>query len=279
MAGQSVFSETENVIAEPPKFVVISNQYDKPEFARLYFCETCEIAGVLTNVVTLDGDKERVLSKYVKEVITIPEIRYDLTQSFAFDAARKALGELTAAVMAYPHLRAKLLPLGQELKTIADAGANGYQRRNGQWAKPEVVGMEAAGLVIREVSGKEYRNAEITGKEPDGLMVKHEGGVSKVLFLNLPKEIQDEHGFDPIAAEAYRKEKEAARVPAWQQRMFNAGNATSLTSPAAAGSDINYGFERFVEKGINTAGGQIIYGDGRKGGPDLFAAPATPSPA
>ena len=214
MAGQAALSENENVIVEPPKVVVISNQYDKPEFARLYLCETCDIAGVVTNVVTLDGDKEQVLSKYVKEVITIPEIRYDLTQSFQFDAARKALGELTAAVDAYPNLRAKLLPLGQELKTIADAGANGYQRRNGQWAKPDAAGMQAAGLVIREVSGKEYRNAEITGKEPDGLMVKHDGGVSKVLFLNLSKELQDEHGFDPIAAEAYRKSMLTSKTPA-----------------------------------------------------------------
>ena len=214
MAGLTAFSETENVSGEPPKFVVISNQYDKPEFARLYLCETCDIAGVVTNVVTLDGDKEQVLSKYVKEVITIPEIRYDLTQPFQFDAARKALGELTAAVDAYPNLRAKLLPLGQELKTIADAGANGYQRKNGQWAKPDAAGMQAAGLVIREVSGKEYRNAEITGKEPDGLMVKHDDGVSKVLFLNLPKELQDEHGFDPIAAEAYRKSLMASKTPA-----------------------------------------------------------------
>jgi len=214
VAGQTVFSETEKVIAESPKFVVISNRYDKPELARLFMCETFKNSGVVINIVTLEGDREQFLSRYLKEVITIPETRFDLTQSFQFDAARKALGELTTAVDAYPNLRTKLLQLGQELKTIVDAGANGYVRRNGQWAKPEVAEMKASELVIREVSGKEYRNAEIIRKEPEGLIVKHDSGVSKVLFLNLPKELQDEHGFDPIAAEAYRKSMLVSKTPA-----------------------------------------------------------------
>ena len=240
IAGLS--SSTRNLCAAdppmaPPRFVVIMNDYEKPEFARALFASSYEDFGTVVAIGTGETQSERVYKQKVKQVIPIPDLKVDLLDPSQFLEVGRSLADLTSAVEKYPQLRAHLLPLGSEMKTIVDSGAAGLVRRAGAWAKLEMRDSEApATLVLRELSGREYRNAKITGKEPDGLMVKHEGGVSKVLFANLPKEIQTEHGYDPVEAETYRVARTTAVAPPAAPAMAPAEPVSSGPSDAKPGT-------------------------------------------
>ena len=53
---------------------------------------------------------------------------------------------------------------------------------------------------FKTVNGKEYKNATITRVEPDGVVLKHKSGVSKVYFAALPKEVQERFHYDSAKA-------------------------------------------------------------------------------
>ncbi len=237
-----LFSSTRNIPATepptaPPRFVVIVNDYEKPEFARVLFATSYDDFGAVVAIGTGEKQSERVYKQKVKQVIPIPDLKIDFLDPSQFLEVERCLADLTSAVETYPQLRAQLLPLGAEMKTIVDSGAAGLVRRAGAWAKSEMQESGApATLVLRELSGREYRNAEITGKEPDGLMVKHEGGVSKVLFVNLPKELQDKYEFDPIEAEKYRVARTTAVAPPAAPAMSPAEPVSSGPSDAEPGT-------------------------------------------
>ena len=52
-----------------------------------------------------------------------------------------------------------------------------------------------ASLVLAEdfktVDGKEYKDATVSRIEPDGLVLKTKSGISKVYFVELPKDVQE----------------------------------------------------------------------------------------
>jgi hypothetical protein len=50
--------------------------------------------------------------------------------------------------------------------------------------------------------GKEYKNATISRVEPDGIVLKTKSGISKVYFVELPKEVQERFHYDPEKAAA-----------------------------------------------------------------------------
>jgi sRNA-binding protein len=64
---------------------------------------------------------------------------------------------------------------------------------------------------FKTVNGKEYKNAEVTHVEPDGIVLKIHSGISKVYFTELPKEIQQRFNYDPQRAIAYIAVQAAAR--------------------------------------------------------------------
>ena len=43
---------------------------------------------------------------------------------------------------------------------------------------------------FKTVEGKEYKGATVTRVEPDGIVVKMKSGISKLYFVELPKEVQ-----------------------------------------------------------------------------------------
>lgn len=59
--------------------------------------------------------------------------------------------------------------------------------------------------------GQMFRNTEILLTEPDGLTFRHDGGETKLGFPALGEEMQEKHGFDPIQAWKYARDKAAAR--------------------------------------------------------------------
>jgi len=56
---------------------------------------------------------------------------------------------------------------------------------------------------FKTIFGKEYKDATITGVEPDGIHVKYKSGISKLYFTELPKEVQERFHYDPERATTY----------------------------------------------------------------------------
>jgi hypothetical protein len=44
---------------------------------------------------------------------------------------------------------------------------------------------------FRTISGKEYKDATVSRAEPDGIVIRTKGGISKVYFTELPKDVQE----------------------------------------------------------------------------------------
>lgn len=61
----------------------------------------------------------------------------------------------------------------------------------------------ALGDDFKTIAGKEYKDATVTRVEPDGILVKYKSGISKLYFVELPKEVQERFHYDPQQATAY----------------------------------------------------------------------------
>lgn len=53
------------------------------------------------------------------------------------------------------------------------------------------------------VSGKEYKDVTVTRVEPDGIVLKTKAGISKVYFVELPKDVQERFHYNAAIASAY----------------------------------------------------------------------------
>ena len=62
---------------------------------------------------------------------------------------------------------------------------------------------------FKTVNGKEYKDANVTRVEPDGIVVKTKSGVTKVYFAELPKEVQERFHYDSEKAASYSAEQAA----------------------------------------------------------------------
>jgi len=58
-----------------------------------------------------------------------------------------------------------------------------------------ILGILSASLTLADdfktVNGKEYKNATVSRVEPDGVVLKSKSGISKVYFVELPKDVQE----------------------------------------------------------------------------------------
>ena len=62
---------------------------------------------------------------------------------------------------------------------------------------------------FKTVNGKEYKDATVTRVDPDGIVVKTKSGITKVYFIELPKEVQERFHYDPEKAASYSAEQGA----------------------------------------------------------------------
>jgi hypothetical protein len=65
---------------------------------------------------------------------------------------------------------------------------------------------------FKVISGKEYKNVNVSRVEPDGIVLISKSGISKVYFTELPKEVQDRFNYDAAQAAAYSAEQTASQV-------------------------------------------------------------------
>jgi len=56
---------------------------------------------------------------------------------------------------------------------------------------------------FKSVQGKEYKNVTVSRVEPDGIVLKSKSGISRVYFVELPKEVQERFHYNPAIASAY----------------------------------------------------------------------------
>jgi thioredoxin 1 len=56
---------------------------------------------------------------------------------------------------------------------------------------------------FRAIDGKEYKNVTVSRIEPDGIMLRTKSGISKVYFVELPKEVQERFHYNAAIASAY----------------------------------------------------------------------------
>jgi hypothetical protein len=70
---------------------------------------------------------------------------------------------------------------------------------------------------FKTINGKEYKGATVAHVEPDGIVLKTKSGISKVYFVELPKEVQQRFNYNPQQAAAYSA-AEAANATSQNQR-------------------------------------------------------------
>jgi hypothetical protein len=84
---------------------------------------------------------------------------------------------------------------------------------------------------FKTINDKEYKNATVSRVEPDGITVKFSGGVVKIPFTELPKELQEKYHYNPEASQKFAAESAeqiaatAAVAADTQSRKIEAGNA------------------------------------------------------
>ena len=70
---------------------------------------------------------------------------------------------------------------------------------------------------FKTMDGKEYKDATVSRVEPDGIVVKTKSGISKLYFVQLPKEVQQRFHYDPQTASAYSAQQ-AAQCEVYQKQ-------------------------------------------------------------
>jgi hypothetical protein len=70
---------------------------------------------------------------------------------------------------------------------------------------------------FKTTKGKEYKDATVTGVEPDGIVVKTKSGISKLYFAELPQDVQQRFHYNPQTAAAYSAQQ-AAHYEAYQNK-------------------------------------------------------------
>ena len=56
---------------------------------------------------------------------------------------------------------------------------------------------------FKTIDGKEYKGATVSRVEADGIIVKTKSGISKLYFVELPKEVQQRFNYNPRQAAAF----------------------------------------------------------------------------
>lgn len=82
---------------------------------------------------------------------------------------------------------------------------------DGQSQEPPAENLNTEIGDLTTLKGKTYKNCKIKRLDPDGLYVSHSGGIGKIYFSELPKEISEKFGYDPDFANDFAQ-REAERM-------------------------------------------------------------------
>src|SRR6266480_3757805 len=82
---------------------------------------------------------------------------------------------------------------------------------------------------FKTINGKEYKDATVSRVEPDGITIKFSGGIVKVPFTELPKEVQQRFNYNPEKAAEYSANQNAALEQARKQQEQATQSPTQLS--------------------------------------------------
>lgn len=68
----------------------------------------------------------------------------------------------------------------------------------------------AVGEDFKTINGKEYKNATVKRVEPDGILLETKTAMSKVYFIELPKEVQERFHYDTARGSEFTTLQQAA---------------------------------------------------------------------
>jgi len=78
---------------------------------------------------------------------------------------------------------------------------------------------------FKTIDGKEYINVTVSRVEPDGIVLSSKSGISKVYFVELPKEVQQRFGYDSVSAEAAEEKRIEEQKGVERERVEKEENA------------------------------------------------------
>jgi len=67
---------------------------------------------------------------------------------------------------------------------------------------------------FKTIQGKEYKNVTVSRIEPDGIVLRTKSGISKLYFVELPKEVQERFHYNAAIAAAYSAQQSVNRTNA-----------------------------------------------------------------
>jgi thiol-disulfide isomerase/thioredoxin len=88
---------------------------------------------------------------------------------------------------------------------------------------------------FKTIGGKEYKNVTVSRIEPDGIVLRTKSGISKLYFVELPKEVQERFHYNVAIAAAYSAQQSVNRASA---RVAGRGSPVEVISHGAQ-VDIN----------------------------------------
>jgi hypothetical protein len=82
------------------------------------------------------------------------------------------------------------------------------------WQKALILAAISASLALaddfRTINGKEYKDVKVSRVEPDGIVLITKTGISKVYFIELPKDVQERFHYDSAKAAQFNAAEQAA---------------------------------------------------------------------
>jgi hypothetical protein len=74
----------------------------------------------------------------------------------------------------------------------------------------------ALGEDFKTVNGKEYKDATITRVEGDGIVIRSKTGISKIYFVELPKDLQEKFHYSQATPIPAQREQEPTKLESTQ---------------------------------------------------------------
>src|SRR5213596_1970591 len=65
---------------------------------------------------------------------------------------------------------------------------------------------------FKAIDGKEYKNVTVSRVEPDGVVLRTKSGISKVYFVELPREVQERFHYNAAIASVYSAQEAVKRA-------------------------------------------------------------------
>jgi hypothetical protein len=84
---------------------------------------------------------------------------------------------------------------------------------------------------LKTTNGKEYKDAKVTRVEPDGVVITFRGGMVKIYFVELPKDVQRRFGYDSDKLEAQAAAARAAEAKRIEEQKEKEKNAEAGLKP------------------------------------------------